>query len=263
MFAEVLTQEPHLERNRIPARDRARRVPPELARSGTPLVSYAAVAGIAAETALDERGPDAALAALKDMWVHARNERLPALARFLAALRISFLADATRPGEAERAWRDARLPNTPDAILDLRGQSWREFEALGCARVRLLVAQGAFDPARSLCRQLADVAAGSNLTRTAMRAVALAVVLEERAGRRAAAIERLDAFLGLFEATDYARPLVRERRTVLPWWRTWSAATTARRALAPRPRCCRRCAAAARPFCRCRRGCRCRRCRRG
>ena len=215
VFAEVLTQELHLERNRIPARDRAQRVPPELARSGTPFVPYAAAAGIAAETALDERGPDAALAALEDMWVHARNERLPALARFLAALRISFLADAMRPGEAERAWRDARLPNTPDAILDLRGQSWREFEALGCARVRLLVAQGAFDPARSLCRRLADVAAGSNLTRTAMRAVALSVSLEEQAGRRRAAIRRLGAFLRLFAATDYARPLVRERRTVL------------------------------------------------
>ena len=191
-------------------------MPPELARSGTPFVSYAAAAGIAAETALDERGPDAALAALEDMWVHARNERLPALARFLAALRISFLADAMRPGEAERAWRDARLPNTPDAILDLRGQSWREFEALGCARVRLLVAQGAFDPARSLCRRLADVAAGGNLTRTAMRAVALSVSLEQQAGRRSAAIRRLGAFLRLFAATDYARPLVRERRTVLP-----------------------------------------------
>ena len=216
VFAEVLTQELHLERNRIPARDRAQRVPPELARSGTPFVPYAAAAGIAAETALDERGPDAALAALEDMWGYARSAALPALARFLGALRVSYLADAMRPAEAERAWSNARLPNTPDAILDLRGQSWREFEALACARVRLLVARGAFDPARSLCRRLADVAAGSNLTRTAMRAVALAAVLEERAGRRAAAIERLDAFLGLFEATDYARPLVRERRTVLP-----------------------------------------------
>ena len=82
--------------------------------------------------------------------------------------------------------------------------------------MRLLVAQGAFDPARSLCRRLADVAAGSNLTRTAMRAVALSVSLEEQAGRRRAAIRRLGAFLRLFAATDYARPLVRERRTVLP-----------------------------------------------
>ena len=49
-----------------------------------------------------------------------------------------------------------------------------------------------------------------------MRALALTVALEERAGCRAAAIRRLDAFLGLFEATYYARPLVRERRTVLP-----------------------------------------------
>ena len=102
VFAEVLTQELHLEPNRITrARDRAHRVPPELARSGTPFVSYAAVAG-------------------------------------------------------------------------------------------------------------------SNLTRTAMRAVALSVSLEEQAGRRRAAIRRLGAFLRLFAATDYARPLVRERRTVLP-----------------------------------------------
>ena len=216
VFAEVLTRELHLERNRIPERDRAPRVPPELGRSGTPFVSYAAAAGVAAETALDERGPNAALAALEDMLAYARSADLPALARFLGALRVSYLADAMRPAEAERGWRDTRLPRTPDAILDLRGQSWREFEALGCARVRLLVARGDFDPARSLCRGLADVAARSGLTRTAMRALALAVALEERAGRRAAAIERLDAFLGLFETSDYARPLVRERGTVLP-----------------------------------------------
>ena len=216
MFAEVLIQELNLERNRIPERDRARRVPPELCRSGTPLVSYAAAAGIAAETALDERGPDAALAALEDMWLYARRDRLPALARFLGALRVSFLADAMRPAEAERAWRTARLPRTPAAILDLRGQSWREFEALACARVRLLAARGDFDPARSLCRALVDVAARSNLKRTAMRALALSVALEEQAGRRAAAMRRLDAFFRLFETTDYARPLVRERRTVLP-----------------------------------------------
>ena len=49
-----------------------------------------------------------------------------------------------------------------------------------------------------------------------MRAVALSVSLEEQAGRRRAAIRRLGAFLRLFAATDYARPLVRERRTVLP-----------------------------------------------
>ena len=216
VFAEVLIQELNLERNRIPERDRARRVPPELCRSGTPLVSYAAAAGIAAETALDERGPDAALAALEDMWLYARRDRLPALARFLGALRVSFLADAMRPAEAERAWRTARLPRTPAAILDLRGQSWREFEALACARVRLLAARGDFDPARSLCRALVDVAARSNLKRTAMRALALSVALEEQAGRRAAAMRRLDAFFRLFETTDYARPLVRERRTVLP-----------------------------------------------
>ena len=216
VFAEVLTRELHLERNRIQERDSARRVPPELCCSGTPFVPYAAAAGVAAETALDERGPDAALAALEDMRVYARSDRLPALARFLGALRVSFLAEAQRPAEAERAWRDARLPRAPDAILDVRGQSWREFEALGCARVRLLVARGDFDPARSLCRRLADIAPRSGLTRTAMRALALAVALEERAGRRAAAIERLDAFLGLFETTDYARPLVRERGTVLP-----------------------------------------------
>ena len=216
VFAEVLTRELHLERNRISERDRARRVPPELCRSGAPFVSYAAAADMAAETALDERGPDAALAALEDMWAHARNDRLPALARFLGALRVSFLADALRPAEAERAWRGARLPHAPDAILDLRGQTWRECEALACARVRLLVARGDFDAARNLCRRLTDVAARNGLTRTAMRGLALAVALEERAGRRAAAIERLDAFLGLFEATDYARPLVRERGPVLP-----------------------------------------------
>ena len=54
-----------------------------------------------------------------------------------------------------------------------------------------------------------------------MRALALALTLEEAAGERAAALDRLGDFLDLFAETDYARPLVRERDVALPVLHEW------------------------------------------
>ena len=44
-----------------------------------------------------------------------------------------------------------------------------------------------------------------------MRALALSVVLEHRAGEAAAAVGHLDAYLRLYAETPYVWPLVRER----------------------------------------------------
>ena len=87
-------------------------------------------------------------------------------------------------GETERTWRDGALPDSDDGCLDLRGQSWREMEALACARLRLLAGAGRF-----AARRFAG----------------------EPAGNRRAARERLAEFLRLFAETDYARSLVRHR----------------------------------------------------
>ena len=55
---------------------------------------------------------------------------------------------------------------------------------------------------------------GVACARTEMRALALAIALEERSGRRGAALDRFREFLRLFAETDYARPLVQYRDTV-------------------------------------------------
>ena len=55
------------------------------------------------------------------------------------------------------------------------------------------------------------VAAARGLRRTLLRALALSVVLEHRAGEAAAAAGHLEAYLRLYAETPYAWPLVRER----------------------------------------------------
>ena len=49
-----------------------------------------------------------------------------------------------------------------------------------------------------------------------MRALALGVSLERRAGRRHVAEVHLNRYLDLFAETDYARPIVRERESLKP-----------------------------------------------
>ena len=62
--------------------------------------------------------------------------RLPALVRYVSALRVSLLAAAGRIGDGEEAWALDDLPEEAEDCLDLTGQSWREMEALSCARLR-------------------------------------------------------------------------------------------------------------------------------
>ena len=82
------------------------------------------------------------------MLGYVRGAGLPPLVRHLSALRVSVLAFAGRAAEAERAWRLEELPEAPEGCLDLGGQTWREMEALSCARLGLLIAGGRFDAGR-------------------------------------------------------------------------------------------------------------------
>ncbi|MCY4119447.1 MAG: hypothetical protein OXG72_00805, partial [Acidobacteria bacterium] len=82
-------------------------------------------------------------------------------------------------------------------------------------RLRLLTAQGAFDAARELAAALDSVAAERDLVRTRMRGLALAMVLKHRAGEAARVRAHLVAYLRLFDATGYARPLAREGELAL------------------------------------------------
>ena len=216
VFCQVLIRELNLERNRIVEGEPAPGVPPELCESGTPLVSYAAAATVEAELALQTGGVDAALAAIDEMWEYARRTELPALARFLCASYASALADAGRFDEAGCTWRSGALPETAEGCLDLGGQSWREMEALSCARVRMLSAEGALGEARNLLHGLLETASARSLRRTLMRGLSLAVVLEDLAGRRDAQHDHLASFVRLFAETDYAWSLVREREVAAP-----------------------------------------------
>ena len=210
-IARVLLHELVLECHRIGAAEELRSVPRALVKGGTPYSAYLAASGAVIDLRLVEDGVEAALGAANEMLEYVRGAGLRAQVRHLSALRVSVFAFAGRTAEAERAWRLEELPEAPEGCLDLSGQSWREMEALSCARLGLLIAGGRFDAARSFAAELRAVADGRGLRRTLMRGLALSMVLEQRAGESAAATGHLEAFLRLFAETPYVRPLIRER----------------------------------------------------
>ena len=214
-IGQILIRELNLERNRIMDGEPAP-APADLCKSGTPFISCTAAVSVEVEMALQTGRVDGALAVIDEMWEYARRMELPALARYLCALNVWVLADAGRLPEAERSWRTGSLPDNAEGCLDLKGQNWREMEALACARMRLLIAGGQFDAGRNLAKRIIEVSATRGLKRTLMRALALAIVLEERANRRDMAREYLARFLGLYVDTDFARPLVREPNVAVP-----------------------------------------------
>ena len=216
IFGEILMRELDLERNRVPRDGRTHRIPNALIESGTPLPSYAAASEVAVDVTLQDAGVDEALAGVEEKWAFARRAGLPALVRYLAATRTSLLAIKGRIGDAERAWRLDGLPERAEGCLDLQGQTWREMEAIACARLRLLTASEKFDAGRQFAESLFSVAAERGLRRTTMRGLALSVALERTAGWADRAEDRLVDFLRLFAETDYARPMVREREACEP-----------------------------------------------
>ena len=210
-IGEALLRELDLERNRLPSNTLSP-VDDALLAGRVQFASTAAAVAAAAETALQVRGADAALAVLDRVSEGARQVALTSLVRYLAALRAALLAEAGRPGEAEEAWRDGGLPQSDAGCLDLAGQSWREMEALACARLRLHIVAGTYRLAagRALAADLIAVAGARGLRRTQMRALALALGLEAVAGEPDAAAAHLGTYLELYAETDYVRPLARE-----------------------------------------------------
>ena len=205
---ESLVQEIALERNRLPDDTVGARFARAFYRGGAWLPHYAAAAEVALACALDSGGADTALSVLDGMWAHARKEELTTLVRLLAALRVSLLADAGRPAEAQNTWREAALPTTDTDCLDLDGLNWREMEAIACARLRLLTALGAHDAGRRLADAVVRLTAERGLLRTRLRALALRVRLELDAAVRGDARPHLAEYLQLYARTDYARPMV-------------------------------------------------------
>ena len=212
MIARVLSRELALECNRLAPVAEVSRVPKRLVAAPTSFSVYAAASGTAVDLKLRNEGVDVALAAVEEMLVIARGVGSSTLVRYLSALRVSLLVTAAQVGSAERNWRLHGLPEDPMDCLDLTDQSWREMEALSCARLRLLTAQERFDEGRSFARELCAVATARGLRRTLMRASSLSVALEHRAGGPVAAVGQLKGFLRLFDETPYAWPLVREHQ---------------------------------------------------
>ncbi len=207
----ALTHELSLECGRAAPEAEPDRVPEALTRGSTPFQAYAAASGAVLEARLRDEGVESALAAADEMLDYVRNARLPALVRYVSALRVSLLATAAPIGDAERAWEAADLPPDAAGCLDLAGQTWREMEALSSARLRLAIGRRRFEEARSLASELRTAAAARGLKRTLMRALALSAVLERRAGDGAAAAAHVEEYLFAYADSPYAGPLVRER----------------------------------------------------
>lgn len=184
-----------------------------LQNEGVPFGYFAIIVNVLIDTRVRSGRVDQALDAADMLLAHVRRTGLTRFARLLAALRTSLLVIAGRVGDAERAWKLQALPDDPAACVDLASQTWREMEAVSEARVRLLTARGRFAEARTLLLQLRSVAAERSLRRLLMRALALAVVLEQHAGEAAACARHLTEYFGLFSDSPYAWPLVRERTT--------------------------------------------------
>lgn len=213
---EAFMAELSLERNRVVPVESALRIAEACQDAGTTLASFAAIAGVVLDGMLARDGIDKALSAVAPMQDYARALNLPAVVRYLAGEYVSLLVIKGHTGDAEEAWRADGLPEFAEGCLDLEGQSWRELEAIACARLRLLTARQQFEAGRSFLRDLVAETSGRGLRRSLMRALALGVSLERRAGRPDEAEIHLNRYLDLFVDTDYGRPVVRERESLKP-----------------------------------------------
>ena len=213
LITKVLVAELGLETNdlRMPASRRLRSELPVLATSGAWLDVYAAEVGTVVELARREHGAEAALDELDAADEFALTTERPTMARCTLGLRVSLLLAAQRVDEAERLWAARGLPRQAGELLDLGKLTWREMEALASAGLRLFTAQSDFETARELGRALLALAGERGLVRLQMRGLALAMVLEHRAGDDAQARVHLLEYLRLFADTPYAGPLVSER----------------------------------------------------
>ena len=214
LTAQILMTELNLERNRMtPVQEQAPLVAVTARNPVAWLDIYVAAHEVAAEWRFETGGIEGALAAIQASRDSADSQGLASVVRHLLALRIGYLTAAGRVDEAHRAWLDAALPGDVHGLFDLDFQSWREMEAISCARIRLLIASGEFSAARDLADGLFGVARERGLIRTLMRCFALSMVLEDQAGEPDAARALLVEYLSFLPRTDYARPMVRERST--------------------------------------------------
>ena len=211
VLADVLATELRLERNKPAPLSRRSAKMPLLARSGGGLDIYVAASEAAIELAAKESGVARALVELEEIVGFARDAGLATLQRCLLAFRVSLLAADGRADEARLAWDGAGFSGRPGEIVNLDNQTWREMETISCAGLRLLIAQSRYDAARELAGALLPVSRERGFRRTEMRALALSMVLEHRAGDPDRARRNLIEYLRAYAETDYVRSLIQER----------------------------------------------------
>ena len=169
---------------------------------------YAAAVDVRVEHALRQNAPARVSGILREAWQFARERGLESFTRWLTVFRVTASIRAGHLDEAKELWREAGLPTHAEALFDIEGQSWREMEALGCARLRLLVAGEEYADALALGRLFAARARDSGLARTESHATALAMRAAWLAGDPAAAHELLAENLRLFHRTGFSRALI-------------------------------------------------------
>ena len=209
---EVVMKELALERNRVSSVVEPSGLRSLLMHHGVPFSLFATGVNVLINTRLGSGQVDEALAVADELLAYLRRSELTMFLRLLAALRATVLVIAGRIEDAERAWRWETLPEEPAACVDLSAQSWREMEAVSEARARLLIGCGRFNQARTLLRELRAIAVDRGFRRIEMRALALSIMLERRAGDMETSTRLLADFLRLYaESPYYAPPLVQER----------------------------------------------------
>ena len=209
-FADVVTVELDLERNR------ERAVQQRTLKNLTDLRGgwfevYAVAVAVSAELMLGQYGGDSTIRLLMEALDDVKPMGDGKLSKYLAALLACCLVEVGHPDEAARVWRDRALPSSSADLLDLCAQPWRTMEAISCARIRLLAAQGEFTAAAALAGRLCGTASKHGLTRTLLRGLALSMVVAQRAGAAEQAQARLLEFLRFARKVAYVRPLVRDR----------------------------------------------------
>ena len=211
---DVLAIELDLERNREkPIQQRTLQCMTEV--RGVWVAVYATAIAVSAELTFTQYRRDAVIPLLARAADEVRATGIKSLSRHVTALLAYYLAEVERVDEGKSVWKDGNLPYDVEELLDLDGQSWRTMEALSCARVRLLAAQGECAAAEDLAGGLYRVASERGLTRTLLRCLALSMVVAHQAGDSERAVTRLVEFLRLTRKVDYVRPLVRHREVSL------------------------------------------------
>lgn len=177
---------------------------------GVPFSYFATAVNVFVDCQWRAGRAEEAIPTMDDLLGRARASGQAAFARLLAARQASLLVVAGRVDDAESLWRREGLPERTASCLESSTQGMRELEAVAEARARMLIVAKRYEEARGLLRALGTAAVARSWQRTQMRALALSVLLEHRAGDSAACGRRLTAYLGLFCRAPYAWPLLRE-----------------------------------------------------